>query len=154
MSVEIVKNVSIETKTWVTLGLGVLALFELFTAMHVFGQKGSKWRASLVLSVHRIGGYVFLVGWLWPILVGSDLLGRLSRYGEAWRFDGRLFFHAFLGVTVFLLLLLKVSFVRFYPAFRPWARLLGFMISVGAVVTWLIAGWFWLSIMGGRVVNQ
>jgi hypothetical protein len=53
-------------------------------------------------------------------------------------------------VTVFVLLILKIAFVRFYPNFRPSARWLGIIISVAAVITWLIAGWFWLGMMGGR----
>lgn len=150
MILAIVHNVSVLTKMYVTLGLVALAVFEFITAMHVFGQKGAKAHAKLVLTLHRVGGYIFLVCWLWPMLVGMDLLGRLSQYGDGWRFDGHRFYHAFLGVTVFFLLLLKIAFVRFYQNFRPSARLLGILISVGAVVTWVIAGWFWLSMMGGR----
>ena len=153
MSIEVVHDVSVLTKTWVTLGLVLLALFEFFTAMYVYGLKGPKRHTKLILTMHRVGGYVFLIYWLWPILVGLDLLRRLSRYEEAWQFDGPRFYHAFLGVTVLLLLLLKISFVRFFPAFRRSAQLLGFLIGMTAVVTWLIAGWFWLGMMGGPVVD-
>jgi hypothetical protein len=152
MLLGVVENVNILTKTYVTFGLVVLALFEFLTAMYVFGQKGAKAHAKLVLLLHRIGGYVFLVYWLWPMLVGLDLLSRLSQYGDGWRFDGPRFYHAFLGVTVFVGLVLKIAFIRFYQNFRPSARLLGILLSLGAVVTWLIAGWFWLAMMGGRTV--
>ncbi len=150
MTLALVSNVSVLTKTYVTAGLAILALFEFATAMYIFGRKGSKPHVKTVLLVHRIGGYVFLIWWLWPMLVGADLLGRLSRYEDGWQFDGPRFFHAMLGVTVFLLLLLKIAFVRFFQTYRPSARLLGIFISVLAVLTWLIAGWFWLSMMGGR----
>ena len=152
MILAVVQNVSVVTKTYVTLGLVMLTLFEFITAMYVFGVKGAKAHAKFVLSLHRIGGYVFLVYWVWPMLVGLDLLGRLSQYGDGWRFDGHRFYHAFLGVTVLVILLLKIAFVRFYQNFRPSARLLGILISAGAVVTWLIAGGFWLAMMGGRTV--
>ncbi|MBW8038557.1 MAG: hypothetical protein FVQ85_00995 [Planctomycetes bacterium] len=138
------------TKTYVTLGLVVLALFEFITAMYVFGKKGDKPHSRLILTLHRVGGYVFLVYWLWPMIVGANLLARLSRYTDGWQFHGPRFYHAFLGVTVFIVLLLKISFVRFYPNFKNSARLLGILISTGAVITWLIAGWFWLCMMGGR----
>ncbi|UCD50045.1 MAG: hypothetical protein JSW27_21250 [Phycisphaerales bacterium] len=150
MTLGVVENVSVLTKTHVTFGLVVLALFEFITAMYVFGKKGAKPHAKTMMSMHRIGGYVFLVFWLWPMLVGLDLLGRLSRYSDGWQFDGPRFYHAFLGVTVFVLLILKIAFVRFYPNFRPSARWLGIIISVAAVITWLIAGSFWLAMMGGR----
>jgi len=145
-----IRNVSVLTKTHVTFLLVLLALFEFITAMYVFGRKGAKKHTKLMMTLHRWGGYLFLLGWLWPIIVGADLLGRLSRYSDGWQFDGPRFYHAFLGVTVLVMLLLKIAFVRFYPNFRPSARLLGILISAGAVITWLIAGWFWLCMMGGR----
>jgi len=145
-------NVSVLTKTYVTTGLVILALFEFITAMYVYGRKGSKAHSKLVLTMHRAGGYIFLVYWLWPMIVGTDLLSRLSRYEDGWQFDGPRFYHAFLGVTVFILLLLKIVFVRFYQNFRTSARLLGIMITAGAIITWLISGAFWLFMMGGRTV--
>jgi hypothetical protein len=153
MILAIVQNVSVLTKTYVTLALVALALFEFVTAMYVFGRKGKKPLGKTLMTAHRIGGYVFLVFWLWPMLVGLDLLGRLSRYSEGWQFDGARFYHAFLGVVIFLILLLKISFVRFYQTYRPSAKLLGLFISVGTIVTWLIAGAFWLAMMGGRSLN-
>lgn len=146
------EGISIKTKTFVTVWLVVLALFEFVTAMYVYGRKGEKENTKLVLTMHRVGGYIFLVCWLWPMIVGADLLGRLSRYEDGWQFDGPRFYHAFLGVTVFVLLLLKISFVRFCTNFRTSARWLGIVISVGAIVTWIIAGAFWLFMMGGRSV--
>ena len=145
-------GISIKTKTFVTLGLVALALFEFVTAMYVYGRKGDKKYPKLVLTMHRVGGYIFLVYWLWPMIVGADLLTRLSRYADDWQFDGPRFYHAFLGVTVFVLLLLKIVCVRFYTNFRTSARWLGIVISVAAVVTWLISGAFWLFAMGGRTV--
>ena len=152
MTICVMQNVSVLTKTYVTLGLVVLALFEFITAMYVFGKKGNKPHARLILTLHRVGGYVFLVYWLWPMIVGANLLARLSRYTDGWQFHGPRFYHAFLGVTVFIVLLLKIVFIRFYPNFKTSARLLGIMISTGAVITWLIAGWFWLCMMGGRSI--
>jgi hypothetical protein len=152
MMLAVVDKVSVLTKTYVTLGLVALALFEFITAMYVYGRKGNKRYSKQMLTMHRVGGYVFLVYWLWPIVVGASLLTRLSRYSDGWQFDGPRFYHAFLAMTVFIMLLLKVVFIRFYQNFRTSARLLGILISFGAVVTWLISGWFWLCMMGGRTV--
>jgi hypothetical protein len=145
-----IRNVSVLTKTHVTFLLVILALFEFITAMYVFGRKGAKPHTKLMMTMHRWGGYLFLLFWLWPIIVGADLLARLSRYSDGWQFDGPRFYHAFLGVTVLVMLLLKIAFIRFYPNFRQSARLLGILITAGAIVTWVIAGWFWLCMMGGR----
>jgi hypothetical protein len=145
-------DVSVLTKTYVTIGLVVLALFEFITAMYVFGIKGKKWQPQLVMTLHRVGGYIFLLYWLWPMIVGLDLLGRLSRYSDGWQFDGARFYHAFLGVAVFVLLLLKIICIRFYQQFRQSSKWLGIIITVLAIITWVIAGGFWLAMMGGRSV--
>jgi hypothetical protein len=148
-----IAGVSVLAKTRVTFGLVLLTLFEFFTAMYVYGARGKKRFGKTVLTLHRVGGYIFLFYWVWPILVGADLLTRLSRYQDGWSFDGPRFYHAFLGVAVLLLLLLKILFVRFYPQFRTSARWLGIVITIGALTTWVISGWFWLCMMGGAEVG-
>lgn len=145
-------DISVLTKTYVTIGLVVLSLFEFVTAMYAFGIKGKKSHLKLVLVLHRIGGYIFLLYWIWPMVVGLNLLTRLSRYTDGWQFDGPRFYHAFLGVMVLLVLLLKVLCVRFYEQFRTSSRWLGIIISIMAIITWIISGGFWLAMMGGRTV--
>jgi hypothetical protein len=152
----IADGVSIMTKTYVTFGLVVLALVEFLTAMHVFGRKGKKRWSKGMMLIHRIGGYIFLLYWIWPMVVGADLLTRMARQEAGWalhEFHGPKFFHAMLGVTVFILLLLKISFVRFYTQYRHSARLLGIVITIATIVTWMIAGWFFLCMMGSPVLE-
>jgi hypothetical protein len=153
ISLALMEGVSVKTKTYVTFWLVILALFEFVTAMHVFGRKGKKAHPQLMLTLHRCGGYAFLLFWLWPVIVGADLLTRLSRYQDGWQFDGPRFYHAFLGVTVLVLLVMKILFVRVYTQYRQSARILGIVITALAVITWLIAGWFWLCMMGGARVG-
>lgn len=147
-------GVSVLTKTYVTLFLLGLALFEFWTAMSVFGRKGPKPNVKTMMRLHRAFGYVFLVGWLWPIFVGFGLLERLSGEATGWQMDARVFYHAFLGVAVLLLLLLKIGFVRIWDVYRPHARLLGITIFLLTALTWIVAGWFWLQMMGGPVVER
>ena len=109
----LISGVSVHTKTYATMGLVILAVFEFVTAMYLYGTKGAKQHGKLMLNLHRIGGYIFLLWWLWPMAVGADLLTRLSRYEDGWHFDGPRFYHAALGIAVFMLLLMKIAFVRF-----------------------------------------
>ena len=156
-----ITGASVVTKTYVTACLAALALFEFWTAMYVFGRKNASHK-KLVLRLHRIGGYVFLVCWIWPILVGLDLLGRLSVEGTSplanvstnWRMSARVFYHAFLGTLVLVLGLLKISFIRLYTTYRQQARLVGILITVAAVMTWIIAGLYWLKMMSGTIVER
>ncbi len=148
-----IEGVSVLTKTYVTLGLVVMAMFEFLTGMYLFGQKGKRSHLKGALRLHRIGGYVFLVYLLWPIFVGLDLMGRLSNEGTGWTMDARVFYHAFLGVLVLLLLLLKIGFVRFWTVYKQHASRLGIAITIATIVTWVIAGLFWLSMMSSPVIE-
>ena len=147
-----------QEKIYIGLGLVILALFEFFTAMYLFGNKpksgAPKKHLKLALRLHRIFGYVFLIVMVWLMWLGAVILRRLSESGTGYQFHGPRFFHAFLAVVLLLVLLLKISFVRMYKNYRLQARLLGFILSVGTVATWLIAGWFYLIMMGSWVVER
>ena len=135
------------TKTYVTGGLVLMAMFEFCSAMYVFGRKGAKPGAKWVLRLHRIGGYAFLIYLLWPIWIGLGMLERHSQMRTGWSMNPRVFHHAMFAVVVLLLLLLKISFVRVWVNFRQHARMLGVIITILTIPTWLIAGWFWLNMM-------
>ena len=135
------------SKTYITLGLVLLALFQFWSAMYVFGRKGSKPGAKWVLRLHLIGGYAFVIYWLWPIWIGLGLLERHSQMGTGWSMNSRVFHHAMFGVVVLLLLLLKISFVRVWVNFRRHATIL-------TITTWLIACGFWLNMMGAHAPHK
>lgn len=89
---------------------------------------------------------------LWLVWIGVGLLQRMSQGGIR-EFTGRLFYHALLAVVVFLVLLLKIAFVRIYTNYRQQARLLGFLITIGTLTILLIAGWFYAIITGGMMAG-
>ncbi|MEW6428490.1 MAG: DUF6529 family protein [Thermodesulfobacteriota bacterium] len=136
------------SKTYLSLGLAVLALFEFLTAMKLFGSKGPHAGAMTLLRLHRLLGYVFagcFAGISWICL---DLMGRLARVGN-YELDARGAIHGLLAFTLFGILLLKISFVRFYRNYRPFVPLLGMIVAVGTVVLWCVAGWMFLFLVGG-----
>ncbi len=135
------------TKTYVSLGLVFLALFEFWAAMHIFGRKGPpESHARLILRLHRIGGYVFLVYFIWISWVCLDMMGRLANAGKAP--DARGVFHGFLAMSLFGILLAKISFVRIYRNYRPSVPLLGIILTIGTLVLWGVAGLMFLVLMG------
>lgn len=135
------------TKTYLAIGLVVLALFEFIVAMEIFGKaKKPGPHARLILRLHRIGGYLFFAYFIWISMICVDLMERLSQAGRP--LDVRGFFHGFLAMLLFSILLLKISFIRFYRKFRPYVPLLGISLSVGTLILWGIAGWMFLIIMG------
>ena len=134
------------TKTYVSLGLVILALFNFWTAMRVFGSNNPSPHAKLFMQLHRIGGYLFLLYFVWISWVCFDLMLRLSKAGKP--LDIRGFYHGFMAFALFGLLLLKISFIRLYRKFQPSAKMLGIILSVGTLVIWAISGGMFLILMG------
>lgn len=127
------------TKTYVSLGLVVLAFFEFWTAMKVFGTTGKAGpHARMILRLHRIGGYVFLVYFIWISWVCLDLMGRLAEAGKS--VDARGAVHGTLALALLMMLLLKLSFIRFYRKYRPYVPLVGLILVPGTLTLWGIAG--------------
>jgi hypothetical protein len=82
MILAIVHNVSVLTKTHVTLGLVVLAVFEFITAMHIFGRKGAKTHHDPYAAPR---GDTSSVCWSAMLVV---VCRAIELYGDGWRFDG------------------------------------------------------------------
>ncbi len=131
------------TKAYLSFGLVLLAGFEFWAAMRVFGQKGTPGKsAKLFMRMHRIGGYVFLVYFIWISWVCIDMMDRLAKIGTP--LDARAVLHTVLAMSLFVLLLIKISFVRFYRKYQPNVPILGMVLSGGTLVLWGVAGWIFL----------
>ena len=135
------------TKTYISFGLVVLALFEFWAAMGVFAKKGPPGKAArLKIRLHRIGGYIFLVYFIYISWVCLDLMNRLAEAG-GYVLDARATIHATLALLLIALLLLKISLVRSYQKYRPFAPQLGISITVGTLVLWFLAGYMFLWLL-------
>ena len=134
------------TKTYVSFGLVVLALFEFWAGMSVRGAGKPPSSARLRLRLHRIFGYGFLVYFIWISYVCLDLMNKLANAG-GYILDSRAVTHATLALTIAALLLLKISFVRSFPKYRANAPTLGIVITVGTLVLWFLAGYMFLWLL-------
>ena len=133
------------TKTYFALVLVFLALFEFITAMFVYGKKPPRPNGKRIMRIHRIGGYLFLVYFAWISWVCVDLMGRLAQAGQP--LDVRGFTHGFFAMALFVVLLLKISFARFYRRYIAHVPALGMGVAAGTLVLWGIAGWMFLILM-------
>ena len=133
------------TKTYFALVLVFIALFEFITAMYVYGKKPPRPYGKTIMTLHRIGGYVFLVYFIWISWVCVDLMSRLAEAGKP--LDVRGFYHGFFAMVLFVILLLKLSFVRFYRRYISSVPLLGIIVASGTLVLWGIAGWMFLILL-------
>lgn len=136
------------TKTYLSFGLVLIALFEYATAMGMFGRKGPKPHVKLTMKLHRALGYVFFFYFAWITWICLDMMERLTTAG-GYHLDARGAGHGALAIALMVIWGIKVSFVRFYPEFRPHVKLLGILLSAGTVVLWGVAGWMFLWLVTG-----
>lgn len=136
------------TKTYLAAGLALLALFEFLTAMKLFGSKGPHAHAALLMKLHRLAGYIFVVYFAVISWICLDMMSRLARVGN-YILDARGAGHALLALVLFAVVLLKIGFIRFYRNYRPYVPLLGIILAAGTVVLWLFAGWMFLFLVKG-----
>ena len=73
-------------------------------------------------------------------------MNRLANAG-GYLLDSRATIHAVLALLLIALLLLKISFVRTYQKFRPFAPQLGISLTVGTLVLWFLAGYMFLWLL-------
>lgn len=138
------------TKTYISFGLVILALFEFWTAMSVFGDKKERAKnPKLLLNIHRITGYLFAAYFIWISWVCVDLMEKLYAAGN-YALDARNLSHAALAIALVIILGLKVAFIRRYRNYRPYVPLLGVILVSGTLLLWAISGWMYLIITGGR----
>jgi hypothetical protein len=134
------------TKTYVSFGLVVLALFEFWAAMKLFGRTGKAGPHNrLILRLHRIGGYIFLVYFIWISWICLGIAERLADAGRG--MDARAAVHGTLAIALLMILLLKVSFIRLYRKYRPYVPLLGIILVPGTLTLWGIAGLVFLFLV-------
>jgi hypothetical protein len=133
------------TKTWVALGFIIIAMLEFWLAMKVFGKKPPSPKAKAFLKTHRVIGYVFLAYLVFLMVIGLRMAGFMSD-GYA-SFDSRVMMHIALAMIIFVVLVLKILFIRAYRQYRPAVPALGIIISGGAVAVWMIAGLVYLVVI-------
>jgi hypothetical protein len=132
-------------KTWLSLGMIVLGMLEFWLAMKVFGKKPPSPKAKTLLKLHRVFGYVFLAYLIFVMVIGFILVNAFSQAGI--EFSSRVITHIALALIVFILLVIKILFIRVYRQYRPAVPALGIMVVGGSVFVWMIAGLLYLVIL-------
>ena len=132
-------------KTWLSLVMILLGMLEFWLAMKVFGKKPPSPKAKTLLKLHRILGYVFLAYLMAIMIIGFVLFDIFSQLGM--EFSSRVIIHIALAMIVFILLVLKIIFIRAYRQYRPIVPALGVMVVGGSVFVWMIAGLLYLVVL-------
>lgn len=137
---------NVMTKTYISFGLVILAIFEYYSAMSVFGRQSPHPWGKHLMKLHRICGYVFLFYMLWISWVCLDLMQKLATAGN-YHLDARGFFHGLLAITMIVTLGLKISFIRLYRKFQPLVQSMGIFLSGATIVLWCASGLMFLYLV-------
>ncbi len=120
-------------KALLSIPLFVLTLFAMFTMFEVFGRTEKRFDIERLKKLHRLNGKIFFL--LYFIIAYFCLDFILNTKAEP---SSRATFHSIFALTVIILLLLKVSFVRIYRQFYGQVKTIGILIaliSLGMIAT-------------------
>lgn len=112
-------------KSLLSILLSVLTLFAMFTMFEVFGRSGKRFDIERLKKLHRLNGKIFFL--LYLIITYFCLDFILNTKAEP---SARATFHGVFALTVIILLLLKVSFVRIYRQFYGQVKIIGLLIAL------------------------
>ncbi len=112
-------------KSLLSILLFVLTLFAMFTMFEVFGRTENRFDIERLKKLHRLNGKIFFL--LYFIIAYFCLDFILNTKAEP---SSRATFHGIFALTVIILLLLKVSFVRIYRQFYGQVKIIGLLIAL------------------------
>lgn len=126
------------TKSLLSLVVLVMTGIALVTMFEALGRRESRFDVEMLKRVHRING--LLLGILSAVIAVLCLQYLAATKAEP---SARAVFHSAFALTVFVLLFLKVSFVRYYRQFYPRAQTTGLLLAVFVLLTLgMSAGYF------------
>ncbi|MEN2994076.1 MAG: cytochrome c [Thermodesulfovibrio sp.] len=110
-------------KLSISLILIVLSLIASYTMFEIFGKVERRGNMDLLKKIHRINGRLFFI----VFLIGAIGCIYLLNQSKA-ELTPRATMHVFSAIAIFLLLSLKIVFIKFYRQFYSYAKLLGIIV--------------------------
>jgi mono/diheme cytochrome c family protein len=136
-------------KSLLSLPLLLMALLAIYTMFEVFGRKEKRHQISKLKTIHRWNGYAFLLLFLVIAYLCIDLLIATRRI-----LDARATFHVIFAIAIFLLLLVKISYIRLYTLFYPQVKAFGLGIALLAITLIAITGGYHFTVSGVGAQSQ
>jgi cytochrome c1 len=113
----------------------------VFTMFEVLGRVEKRYDAERLKRIHRINGMAYLL--LYLLIAGLCLYIIARTQADL---GPRSTFHAVFALTIFVLLLIKISFVRFYRHFYNRIATVGMSLVILTVLMFGTSGGFFLLI--------
>ncbi|MBD3414855.1 MAG: c-type cytochrome [Candidatus Aminicenantes bacterium] len=124
----------------------VTAVISMLTLM---GRQEKKISSKGLRQIHRAAGYTFFI-----FLIGISIIciHYVAKVGDALSF--RAFTHSVLALALFVILVLKMSIVRFFKGFLKIAPQLGMMVFVLAFLVFSTSAGFFFLMTFSSVKSQ
>ena len=112
-------------KSLLSLLLLLLTFIQIFTMFEVFGRAEKKYNIDKLRNFHRLDGKLYFILY---VLIAYFCLNFI--YHTEAEPSPRATFHGVFALSVLVLLLLKVSFVRIYRQFYGYVKTIGILIAL------------------------
>lgn len=132
-------------KSILALPLMGFALINFMTMMQILGRTEKKFDPKTLRLIHRISGVCYVAVF---VIIAYYCIKIMRASGQELPARGAL--HALLSVAAFLLLALKISFVRVYRKYFSSAPLLGITVVILTLCTTAISAGYYLALRVGK----
>lgn len=121
----------------------LLVFIALFTMFEIFGRSEKRFNIEKLKKLHRANGILYLLLFIFIAYFCLDFV--MEKKVEP---SSRAMFHSVSALTVFILLCLKISIVRFYRQFYGKVQTIGLLIALISFVMVGTSGGYFLLVTG------
>jgi len=118
-----------------------IAFAQMFIMFELFGRDPVRYNPVKLKRLHRINGMIFIVLYFF---IAYFCLGYIISAKE--ELSPRITFHAVFALSVIILLILKISFIRFYRLFYEKVLTLGPLIALLTFGMMAISGGYYFLV--------
>lgn len=128
-------------KSFISIVFILSAFIAMFTMFEVFGRKEIRYNVATLKKIHKINGVIFFL-----ICLAISYLCLYFIFNTKAELSPRGAFHSVLALSLILLLIIKISFIKFYTEFYKYVKGLGITIIVVALLTFGTSGGYYLLV--------
>lgn len=110
----------------------ILSMIAMFTMFEILGRSEKRYNIEKLKSIHKANGIIYFLIFVFISYLCLDFI--ISTKAEL---STRAIFHGVFAMTIIVLLIIKISFIKIYRQFYSKAQTIGILI---VVLTFLMVG--------------
>lgn len=126
-------------KSYLSVGILLLAAFAVFTMFEVFGRAEKKYNIEALKKLHRANGIIYVLLFLAIAYLCAGAVIKTNAEPSA-----RGAIHTLIALAILALLIIKVLFVRIYRLFYSQAKAIGVALAVLSFMMVGISGGYYI----------